>query len=81
MSKYPNSGSISKNQKKEKEKHPDYRGQANVDGHDYWVSAWIKEGKDGKFLSLAFQQKDGAPPPSSDRRKPAQTMYDDEIPF
>ena len=36
-----NKGSIFKNEKKEKETHPDYTGQANVDGTVYNVAAWI----------------------------------------
>jgi uncharacterized protein (DUF736 family) len=53
-------GIISKNDRKEKDSHPDYRGQAEVDGVEYWISAWIKERKDGsgKFLSMRFETKD-----------------------
>lgn len=54
------SGSLSKNKRKEKETHPDYRGSCLIDGTDYWISAWIKEGEDGKWMSLAFQVKDEA---------------------
>ena len=56
-----NSGMLKKNDRKEKDSHPDYRGIINVDGVDYWLSGWIKTGKEGskmegqKFFSLAVQ--------------------------
>ena len=43
-----NKGSIFKNDRKEKDTHPDYTGQANVNGTVYNVSAWINESKGGK---------------------------------
>jgi hypothetical protein len=49
MDKKDNSGVLFKNDKKESEKHPDYKGNITVGGQDYWLSAWIKEGKSGKF--------------------------------
>lgn len=73
------SGSLFKNDRKEKETHADYRGEIRIDGRDYWLSAWIKEGKNGKFFSLAAKAKDG----TSDRPAPPrqQAALDDEIPF
>ncbi len=57
-----NKGSIFTNEKKEKDTHPDYTGQANVNGTVYNVSAWINESKTGKkYFGLAFsipKQKD-----------------------
>lgn len=46
-----NTAVIFKNNKKENEKHPDYRGTINVDGKELEISLWIKEGKAGKFFS------------------------------
>jgi hypothetical protein len=57
MSRYPNSGALFKNQKKTTESHPDYTGTAEIDGEDYFLSAWIKEGRNGKFMSLSFKPK------------------------
>lgn len=54
-----NSGALFKNDKKGVESRPDYNGSINVDGTDYWLSAWIKEGKSGKFMSLAVKPKEG----------------------
>jgi hypothetical protein len=69
-------GSLSKNKKKEKEQHPDYRGSATIAGIDYWISGWVNEGSDGKYLGLKFQQKDV-------ETRPAKTNDDEDsdIPF
>lgn len=54
-----NSGTLSRNAKKEKDNHPDYKGKATIGGVDYWVAGWAKTGQDGsKFMSLAFTVKD-----------------------
>jgi hypothetical protein len=51
------SGVLFKNDKREKETHPNAKGAALIDGVEYWVSAWTKEGKAGKFQSLSFERK------------------------
>jgi hypothetical protein len=53
-------GLISKNDRKTEDKHPDIKGQCEIDGTEYWISGWQKERKDGtgKFYSLTFQAKD-----------------------
>jgi len=57
-----NSGVLFKNDNKDNEKKPDYKGSIMVDGNEYWLSAWIKEGKSGKFMGLAVSPKDAQPP-------------------
>jgi hypothetical protein len=60
-SEFPNSGALFKAdaaKKRDNPKRPDYEGSAEVDGVDYWISAWLKEGKSGKFMSLAFKPKE-----------------------
>ena len=59
MNEYQNSGALFKARAKEKDTWPDYEGSATVDGVDYWISSWLKKGKDGKaFMSLAFKPKE-----------------------
>jgi hypothetical protein len=45
-----NKGSIFKNDRKEKDTHPDYTGQINVAGTLYNISGWINESKGGKKI-------------------------------
>jgi uncharacterized protein (DUF736 family) len=69
-----NSGALFKNDKKESEKHPDYRGSINVDGVDYWISAWLKTSQQGtKFMSLSVSPKEQAnyAPAPAPARKPS----------
>lgn len=57
-----NSGSLFKNDKKESETHPDYKGSAKINGDEYWMSAWINESKEGKkYMSFNFKIKDIQP--------------------
>lgn len=79
-----NRGSIWKNEKKTTDKHPDFTGSLNVDGKDYWVSAWKrKEGASDRapVLSFSVKPKDGKPMDAP--RKPEIAGRDDdlEIPF
>lgn len=78
MPEYDNelSGALFKNQRKSKDSQPDYRGQATIDGADYWLAAWIKKSKKGDtYMSLAFTAKD-----EETDSAPADEP-DDDIPF
>ncbi len=87
MSDYDNNltGVLFKNDdKREGKRDPDYKGNAEIDGRQYWLSAWINESKkDGrKFMSLRFKEKepraDAAP---ADKAAPPADDFNDEIPF
>lgn len=51
-------GVMFKNDRKENPNHPDRKGSALIGGKEYWVAGWLKDGKNGQFLSLAFTLKD-----------------------
>ena len=54
------SGSLFKNDRKEADTHPDYKGSALINGVDHWLDAWINEDRNGnKYMSLKLKPKDG----------------------
>ena len=77
-----NRGTLSRNTRKTEDKHPDFSGQINVDGVDYWLSGWVKERKDGtgKFFSLGVRRKDDKPAAPVKATGTVADMTDD-IPF
>jgi uncharacterized protein (DUF736 family) len=76
-----NRGSLFKNDRKDDAKFPDYKGSINVDGTDYWLSAWIKVSKDGnKFMSLSVKNKDQKEAKAPTKHYPRQD-FDDDVPF
>lgn len=78
--KKPGSGTLFKNDRKQSNNHPDYKGDALLmDGTEVWLSGWKKEGNKGTFLSISIKPKEAK------AYKPAQlqtaTDLSDEIPF
>jgi len=84
-----NSGAIFKNDRKQQDNHPDYKGDCEVGGKKFWVSGWIKvagpnaKNPGSKFMSLAFTEKEvrtaeSVHPRSQDSSK---LDYDNDIPF
>jgi hypothetical protein len=80
MTQYDNNlrGVLFKNDRKEKETHPDYKGSCEINGEEMWMSAWIKDGQRGKFMSISFTPKE-QPKPKNDFKPEAD--FDEDIPF
>jgi hypothetical protein len=77
----PGSFTLFKNSKGDNPKRPDYRGDGkDMAGNDIEVSAWLKDGPKGKYMSCQFKMKGEA------RQQPASggSRFDDmkdDIPF
>jgi hypothetical protein len=46
-----NRWTLNKNERKQQDSHADYQGKINVEGKEYWLNGWIKDGPKGKFIS------------------------------
>lgn len=85
-----NRGSIWKNDDKKTDNHPDFTGTLNVEGVEYWVSAWRRQdGASPKAPALSFSIKPKEiqkrkPPMGNAPAKPGRSLSDDledSIPF
>ena len=80
-----NSGTLFKNENKEKETQPDYKGEGMVNGQMVWMSAWRKVSTTtGKpFMSFSFQNKEaqGASKPAAPQKAAPAPDFDDDLPF
>ena len=92
-----NSGSFFVNNRKTRDNQPDFNGSVMVDGKEYYISIWSKNGKSGEFWTCSFTEKNSsgerasAPPKTSSLSKtmtkaPSKVEepsdeIDDEIPF
>lgn len=77
-----NRGRLFRNDKKETEKHPDYRGEINVEGKTLELAAWLKVSQKGtKYMSLKVSEpREKAPAKAAPKKAPVEELSDD-IPF
>lgn len=76
------SGSLFKNDRKETDSHPDYKGSALIGGVEHWLDAWINTAKDGsKYMSLKMKPKDAQQAGSYAKQEPRPADLDDDVPF
>ena len=54
-----------KNDRKESDSHPDYKGSAEVEGVEYWLAAWIKTARRSSCRRqiTAAEEARNSPPP------------------
>ena len=87
-------GTLNINRAKTNEKAPDLKGDMELSPEQFqalvdlaetgkpitlWVSAWVRNGRDGKFYSLAFDPK--KPKGGGEYKKRSNDDLDDLIPF
>ena len=76
-----NRGMLMKNPNKTADNHPDLSGSINVDGQEFWLSAWTKESKAGnKFLSLSIKPKEAKAKPAK-QKQTNDDFGNDSVPF
>jgi len=78
MAEYDNNltGVLFRNERKEKDTQPDYKGSCEVNGIEYWISGWKKQTAKGPALSMRFEVKE------EKRAEPKNPQPDDtDIPF
>lgn len=75
MPKYDNSGILFRNNRRQNDRQPEFNGSITVEGTEYWLSAWVKDGDKGKFFSLSVKPKD------EQRGEESQESPDEDIPF
>ena len=73
MTQYDNTnrGVLFINDRKERDSQPDRTGSINIEGVEYFLDGWIKDGAKGKFLSLSVKRKDKQPEASAPARAAA----------
>ena len=77
-----NRGQFWRNERKEKDTHPDFTGSINVEGVEYWLSAWSrKPGANPKSpaVSISIKRKDDTQ--ISNPSTAGVPAHDDDIPF
>lgn len=78
-----NRGALFKNDKKSEDRDPDYRGNINIDGKEFWLDAWINTAKkDGrKFMSLRAKPKMASEHKGGIQNPAPRREFDDNIPW
>ena len=80
-------GVLFANKERTKDSQPQAKGSCQVDGVEYWISAWTNEAKSGqKYQSLSFQRKDEVHAKGTAQAKAAMepegfSDLEDDIPF
>ena len=73
-------GWLGKNQYMKSDKSPPYTGRINIDGKEYFLNAWVNDGKDGgKYFGLSAKPREELKKPQENSYEKAK--YDEEIPF
>lgn len=81
----PGQGSVFKNDRKESDTHPDYKGDATCPccQSKLWLDMWVKKPEGKKpYLSVSMKAKDAAKATAQSKPAPKPAAdFDDDIPF
>lgn len=81
-----NRGVLFKNDRKEKDTDPDYKGSyMNGDGADHWLNAWLAKDKNGNtYMKLSTKPKDEVHNKGMQQARQAvapSQEFEDDLPF
>lgn len=77
MEQKTNTGAIFKNNKKEKDTQPDYRGTINVEGLEKEIALWVRTSQKGtQYFSVSISN----PYVAEEKHEPESKKFDD-LPF
>ncbi len=81
-----NRGVLFKNDRKEKDTDPDYKGSyMNADGADHWLNAWLAKDKNGNtYMRVSTKAKDDAHNKGMQQAKQSlapSVEFEDDLPF
>ena len=74
-----NKGALFVNDRKDTDKHPDWKGSLNINGVEHWISGWARSTARGDVISLALgepkqqtaaQARPQAKPQAAPQRQP-----------
>ena len=79
MAQYDNTNTFAlfKNDQGDNPKRPNYTGNLNVDGIEFRISGWIREGANGKFISGTVQLKEA----KTETRSAPAVEGEEDVPF
>ena len=83
MAEYDNTnrGALFAAKERPSDKHPTHTGSINVEGREYWLSAWVQEAKSGvRYFSLSVKAKEEQAP-SKPAARAVDSEFNDPIPF
>lgn len=72
------------NDKRESDKHPTHKGQATVDGVEYWASGWTRDkgaNPSAPAMKIKLTPKQDKPKQQPKDHAPADDDLDSDIPF
>lgn len=67
-----------KNNRKTQETHSDYAGSITINGQEFWLNGWVKEGQNGKFIGGTIKAKQ---PPKEKPKVVGGRDFDDNLDF
>lgn len=59
-----------------------HNGSVKIDGVEYWVNCWIKDGKNGRFFSCNLKEKEEKyQKPETPTKRHGEDDFDEDVPF